>query len=165
VSEDESIRRFEPHRSATAAEDERLVWAVDTRHLPLYWFPRACPRATFWAGPETTAEDAERFLHGAGGRVHAVEGVWAEAMRSARVLAYRVPEEPFAPHPEVGGYWISRAPVVPVERVELGDLLRLHAESGIELRVLPSLWPLWERVVASTLEFSGIRLHNAQPRS
>jgi hypothetical protein len=68
VSEDDSIRRFEPHRSATAAEDEPLVWAVDTRHLPLYWFPRQCPRATFWAGPETTARDAdelERVLPGA----------------------------------------------------------------------------------------------------
>lgn len=26
-------------------------------------------------------------------------------------------------------------------------------------------WSLWDRVAASTLEFSGIRLHNAQPRN
>ena len=36
--------------------------------------------------------------------------------------------------------------------------------AGIELRVLPSLWPLWDRVTSSSLEFSGIRLRNAAPR-
>jgi hypothetical protein len=163
VSEDDSIRRFEPHRSQTATEDEPLVWAVDTRHLPFYWFPRQCPRATFWAGPDTSADDAGRFLHGAS-RVHAIEGGWLDAMRSARVLAYRLPEAPFAPHPDVGGYWIAREPVVPLEVDELTDLLGLHERAGIELRLVPNVWPLWDRVVASSLDFSGVRLRNAQPR-
>jgi Family of unknown function (DUF6886) len=163
VSEDASIRRFEPHRAATALTDEALVWAVDTRHLPLFWFPRDCPRGTFWAGPETSVEDAERFLLGTSPRVHAAEAGWLEAIRSASVFAYRLPEERFEPHPEVGGYWIARGPVEPVRVEELGDLLARHAEAGIELRIVPSLAPLWERVIASTLEFSGIRLRNASP--
>ena len=49
VSEDAAIARFEPR--------EGRVWAIDTRHLPLYWFPRDCPRATFWAVDETTDDD------------------------------------------------------------------------------------------------------------
>jgi hypothetical protein len=163
VSEDASITRFEPHRSATALSDEPLVWAVDTRHLPLFWFPRDCPRGTFWAGPHTSGEDAERFLLGTAERVHATEGGWLEAIRNARVLAYRLPEAPFEPHPEVGGYWIAREPVEPVELEELGGLLDRHAEAGIELRIVPSLAPLWDRVIASSLEFSGIRLRNASP--
>jgi hypothetical protein len=163
VSEDASLERFEPHVSATAESDERRVWAVDTRHLPLYWFPRDCPRGTFWAAPETTAEDAERLLGGAA-RVHAVEGAWLDRLRAARVVAYRLPGTTFEPDPEVGGYWLSREQVVPLEVVELGDLLARHAEAGIELRIVKSLWPLWDRVVASTLEFSGMRLRNARPR-
>jgi hypothetical protein len=163
VSEDASITRFEPHRAPTALTDEALVWAVDTRHLPLFWFPRDCPRGTFWAGPQTSAEDAERFLLGTTARVHAVEAGWLEAIRGAHIVAYRLPEEPFEPHPEVGGYWITHEPVVPVELDELGDLLARHAAAGIELRVVPSLAPLWDRVIASTLEFSGIRLRNADP--
>ena len=163
VSEDASIELFEPHVSATAESGEPRVWAIDTRHLPMYWFPRDCPRGTFWARPDTTSEDAERLLGGAS-RVHAVEGAWRDRIRAARVLAYRLPEETFAPDPGVGGYWLSRELVAPVELVELGDLLSLHAQSGIALRVVENLWPLWDRVVASTVEFSGMRLRNALPR-
>ena len=53
VSENAAIVRFAPHVSETAEEREPLVWAVDTRHLPLYWFPRQCPRGTFWADSAT----------------------------------------------------------------------------------------------------------------
>ena len=53
--------------------------------------------------------------------------------------------------------------MVPLGVVALGDLLDLHARAGIELRLTETLWPLWDRVVSSTLELSGIRLHNAQP--
>jgi hypothetical protein len=161
ISEDASIERFEPHVSRTADSDEPRVWAVDTRHLPLYWFPRECPRATFWATAETSPADAE-LLAGAS-RVHAVEGRWLERMRETRVVAYRLPEETFAPDPGVGGYWLSRESVVPLEVVEIGDLLDLHASAEIELRLVSNLWPLWNRVIASSLEFSGIRLHNAEP--
>jgi hypothetical protein len=163
VSEDSSIERFEPHVSATAQSDDPWVWAVDTRHLPMFWFPRDCPRGTFWATPDTTPEDAERLLAGAT-RVHAVEGTWLQRIRAARVVAYRLPEETFTRHPDVGGYWLSREPVVPLELVELDDLLSLHADAGIELRIVENLWPLWDRVNAATVEFSGIRLRNALPR-
>lgn len=155
VSEDPSIERFVPHRSAT-------VWAVDTRHLPLYWFPRDCPRGTFWAGPATEPGDAARLLAGSP-RVHAIEDAWLERMSAAIVFAYRLPEKAFERHPDVGGYWTSRETVEPLELVPLGDLVALHGDAEIELRVLPNLWPLWNEVVASTVEFSGMRLRNAAP--
>jgi hypothetical protein len=68
----------------------------------------------------------------------------------------------FEPDNEVGGYWLSREHVSPVEMVELGDLVARHVNAGIELRVVANLWPAWTSVVSSTLEFSGIRLHNAR---
>jgi len=149
--------------SATAASNELRVWAVDSRHLPLYWFPRECPRGTFWATSHTAPQDA--VLLGDASRVHIVEAGWLERMRSARVVAYRLPEATFTPDGDVGGYWLSRAAIEPLDIVHFGDLVARHEASGIELRSVPNLWPIWNRVVASTLEFSGIRLHNALPLS
>jgi hypothetical protein len=45
----------------------------------------------------------------------------------------------------------------------IGDLLERHATAGIELRIVPELGTLWERVIVSSLEFSGIRLRNLRP--
>src|SRR5688572_12267764 len=80
VSEDPSLDRFEPHVAPTAAETEPLVWAVDTRHLPFYWFPRDCPRGTFWAHSGSDPEDVRRLLPGSP-RVHVVEESWLDRMR------------------------------------------------------------------------------------
>jgi hypothetical protein len=46
----------------------------------------------------------------------------------------------------------------------VGDLLALHEAAGIELRLMTNLWEFWDAIVASTLEFSGIRLANARSR-
>jgi hypothetical protein len=45
------------------------------------------------------------------------------------------------------------------------DLIARHAAAGIPLRTEANLWPLWDQVVASSLEYSGIRLRYAQPRA
>ena len=159
VSEDPTLSRFEPHHRPGHTLDEQLVWAIDTRHLPLYWFPRECPRATFWAVSTTTDDDVETFLGGERNRrVHVVEPGWLPAMRTTRVLAYRFPSETFEPWDR---FWISRVGVAPLEMVELGDLVELHARAGIELTAADDLLGLWERIIASSLDFSGIRLRNA----
>jgi hypothetical protein len=161
MSEDDSIRRFEPGANPEHDSQESLVWAIDSEHAPAYWFPRECPRGTFWAGTTTDADDVERFLTGERSRrVQAIQSDWLDAMRSARVFAYRLPTATFKPYDRAAGYWVSPEPVEPIEVVELGDLFAKHAEAGIELRIVPKLRPLWKQVIASTLEFSGIRLRN-----
>ena len=164
VSEDPAITRFAPHRAKTAATDEPLVWAIDTRHLPLYWFPRDCPRCTFWAGPRTTAADVRRFLGGRRERrVHVIEERWLDRVREARIYLYRLPAESFTEDPEIAGYWVSRGVVDPLERVAVDDLVGRHAAAEITLDTVPNVWPLWNEVALSTLEFSGMRLRNALP--
>jgi hypothetical protein len=54
---------------------------------------------------------------------------------------------------------------MPVGCTVVPDVLAELARRAIELRVLSSLWPLREAVVASTLGFSIIRMRNAQPRT
>ena len=159
VSEDPAIEVFVPHHHPLHALDEPLVWAVDTWHMPLYWFPRDCPRACWWAKDDTTDEDVEHWLDGdRARRVSVIESAWFERMRSVRLYAYRLPGDSFEPW---GKFFVSRETVVPIELVELGDLLSRHAEAGIELRIAPALYPLWDTVIRTTLEYSGIRLRNA----
>jgi hypothetical protein len=153
VSEDDSIARFEPR--------DGRIWAIGTRLLPLYWFPRDCPRATFWAESETVASDVARFLGGdRARRVHVVEPGWINEIRTRRVLAYRVPEETFVENDD--RFWISAEPVEPLELVELGNLVERHEAARIQLRTEDDVLGFWEDVIGSSLGFSGIRLRNAR---
>jgi len=162
-SEDRSLGRFRPHAPATNPEARPLVWAVDTRHAPMFWFPRDCPRGCIWPVSATTPEDRERFFgQSAANRVHVTEAGWLGRMRDCRLYAYRLPVAAFRPH-EVGGYWVADETVNAIEQVIIGDLLDKHASAGIELRITPSIWPFWRRVTNSTVEFSGSRLRNSAP--
>ncbi len=120
-----------------------------------------------WATAETSRADRDLIIGPGGGeRVHAIEYGWVEHLLSVRLFAYRLPAEHFrpfgGPHPHAQ---VSTRPVEPLGPPEpVGDLLGLHREAGIQLRVLDNLWPFWDAVVRSTLGFSGIRLGNAAPR-
>jgi hypothetical protein len=74
------------------------------------------------------------------------------------VYGYRMPEQTFEPDDR---FWVSPVAVDALECVELGDLLALHAEARIELRIAPGLLAFWDKVVETTLDYSGIRLRNA----
>lgn len=166
-SEDPTIVRFEPHVAATAQQPEAYVWAVDAEHAPSYWFPRQCPRGMAWIGPGTSRADRERIIGAGGGeRVHAIEYGWLDRIRHARVFAYRFAADEFVPFGEPRPHaFVATKPVVPLGPAEpVGELLALHEGADIELRVVRNLWEFWDAVVASSLEFSGIRLHNAVPR-
>jgi hypothetical protein len=152
-SEDPALGRFVPR--------DGKVWAIDDAYAWLYWFPRDCPRACFWAVGSTTDDDVERWLDGdADRRVAVIESGWLERVRATALYAYRMPREPFDVV-EDDRFYIASTTVDALERVEVGDLLARHAEAGIELRIAPSLYPLWDRVIETTLDFSAIRLRNA----
>lgn len=162
-SEDHSLGRFQPHVPVTNPDTPPLVWAVDTRHAPMFWFPRDCPRGCIWPVSATTPEDREQFFgQSAVQRIHVIESAWLKRMQDCRLYAYRLPAETFRPH-EVGGYWVADQRVDAIEQVVIDDLLSRHADARIELRVTPSIWPFWRRVVSSTVEFSGSRLRNTAP--
>lgn len=163
-SEDPSLGHFRPRLTPGNPGAPPQVWAVDTRHAPLFWFPRDCPRGCIWPGPGTSPADRERFFgQGAASRVHVIEAAWLTRMREGGLYAYRLPAAAFRPDPRVGGYWTCTEPVDAAERVTVAGLLERHADAGIELRITPSVWPFWRRVADSTVEFSGCRLRNAAP--
>jgi hypothetical protein len=163
-SEDPALGLFRPRARAESPGEPALVWAVDTRHAPMFWFPRDCPRGCIWPVSATTPEDRERFFgQSAANRIHVMEAGWLSRMRDCRLYAYRLPADPFRPH-EVGGYWVADEPLTAIDQVVIDDLLGRHADAGIELRITPSIRPFWRRVTDSTVEFSASRLRNSSTR-
>jgi len=159
VSEERGIERFEPRMSEGASEP--VVWAIDTDRLRNYLLPRECPRVTYYAGRDTNAADVDRFL-GSSTAVIAIEQGWFERVRSCRLYCYHMPTDTFGCLDECAGYFVSRLPVVPASVEVIDDPISELVKRGVDLRIVPNLWPLRDAVVASSLQFSIIRMRNAR---
>jgi hypothetical protein len=141
-SEDAGITEFVPRRAPTQDVDSVHVWAVDGFHAPSYWFPRACPRALAWRLESTTEEDASRLLGPGRGHVHVIDYRWLERMREAVLYVYRFDGSLFRPLAVHGSALVCDHPVRPLGPPEVvSDVLSLHADAGIELRVTTDPWP------------------------
>lgn len=163
-SEEPDIAVFVPRAVSTHfIPDRALVWAIDEWHAPMYYLPRECPRACFWAGEQTTDEDRERWFGGIDARmVMMIESGWLARIRSTTIYRYTLPSETFALQDANAGHWVSTEQVTPIAIEPLDDLLTAIADAHVELRITPRLLDLWPRVIESSLSFSGTRLRNAQ---
>ncbi|GAB4466443.1 MAG: hypothetical protein OHK0029_37770 [Armatimonadaceae bacterium] len=164
-SEEGTIREFVPRPVASNPESEPLVWTIDNAHAWLYFFPRDCPRVAYWALPNTTPQDKERYFADTTARyVVAMESGWLERMQATVLYRYAFRSQEFVSLRDHGCH-VTRETVAPASVEPVGDLLTaLAARTDVELRITPSLWKLWEGIVSSSLHYSGIRLRNAQPR-
>ncbi len=161
-SEDGTHTRFVPHVPQTNPSHPPAVWAFDADHSPLYWFPRNCPRISVWA----TTSDQQAVLTATfqtdASRICAAESHWLDAVRSARVYRYTFDGAQFAPWAAAEGQYISGEVVVPRAIDALDDLLLLHAKAEVELRFTPKLGTLMDRMLASGLPFSFVRIRDAR---
>lgn len=168
VSDQAEIQCFEPRVSPShnsAVGDQRVVWAIGERLLHNYLFPRDCPRVTFYAGDLTSKADVARFWHGSSAKyIVAVESSWVKVILNTQLYCYELPADGFKLIDDIASYYVSPSAVEPIQVTEYSDLFLALTEREVELRILPSLWPLRDAVVDSTLNFSIIRMRNAQPR-
>ena len=162
ISEQAGIERFEPRWSESMGQE--VVWAIDEDRLRNYLFPRECPRVTYYAGPQTTSGDVDRFL-GTSKAVVAIESGWFERLQSCRLFCYELPPDTFECIDECAGYFVSKLAVAPARVEVMDDLIPQLLRRGVELRFVQNLWPLRDAVVASTLQFSIIRMRNAQSKA
>ncbi|WP_457205609.1 DUF6886 family protein [Nocardioides sp. P5_C9_2] len=96
------------------------------------------------------------------GRCPAVEEAWLPAMAEVRHCAYRFAATAFEPFGERPHAFVAVTPVTALgPPVRVADLIGLHEQHGIELRVLPRLEAHLDRVVADGWDFSAIRMRNA----
>jgi hypothetical protein len=123
----------------------------------------------------TMAREADRYaavvtvagirLLGSSTAVVAVEHAWLARLRSARLYCYQLPPDTFESRDSCAGYFVSRAPVVPLDVRVIDDCLSELIRRGVEVRVMSNLWHLRDAVVSSTLQFSIIRMRSALPRT
>ena len=117
----------------------------------------------FWALPTTTPDDRARFLGQTAARmVIAIEAGWLDRVRQTTLFAYHLPAESFTAT-EGPGYHRSPVAVTPRRVEPVGELLARIVARGVELRLTPSLWPLYHALLPATLHYSMIRMRNARP--
>jgi hypothetical protein len=163
-SEDPAITQFAPRPPAAHPGQPPFVWAIAATHAAHYSLPRDCPRVICWPDEQTTPEDRTRVLGAtAATKVLAIERAWLRRIADTRLYAYQLPAETFTLFDTPAGYYVSRVAVTPLAVEPLDHLLERITAAGIEVRVTPSLWPLYHAVVNSTLQFSIIRMRNARP--
>jgi hypothetical protein len=117
-----------------------------------------------WSLPTTTEGDRDLVLGPARiDRVHAVEYGWLQAIQNCKLFVYRLPAADFVPFSGPGSHAVVADRVVfPLSPPEpVGDLLLRHAEARIELRLVDDLRAWWNRVIGTSVGYSGIRLANA----
>ncbi len=162
TSERAGIQRFEPRPSPGTGDP--VVWAIDWGRLRNYLLPRECPRVTFYAGPETSSIDIDRFL-GSSQAVVAFESAWLDRVRSTRLYCYHLPEDGFRCVDQIAGCFVNSAAVIPAAVESFDDLLGALGARGVEIRIVSSLWPLHDAVIDSSLCYSMIRMRNTGPRN
>lgn len=160
-SEDPGIVIFVPRTPEHRPEVEPFVWTVDEERAWTYLFPRECPRILLWPTPETTEADLVRWFGGhTDARIACIEWAWLERMHTTPLYRYEMDPARFAPLSDDPWMWVSRETERALTVEPVGDLVDALARESVELRVMPTLAPLfgaWE----STIHFSGIRLRNA----
>ncbi len=167
VSEVSGICTFKPRvpPSSDSGITYAVVWAVDDSLLHNYLLPRDCPRVTFYATENSDERDL-RMLLGPSARttraVVAIESRWLPRVRATSVYLYRMPPDEFEIADETAGYWVSTQTVSPLDVTEVRDCIGAIVERNVELRCVPSLWPLHDAVMHSSLSFSCIRMRNAR---
>ena len=160
-SEDPGIRTFVPRSPEKRPELEPMVWAVAEERAWTYLFPRDCPRVLLWPTSETTEADLERWFGGdANARIACIEWRWLAATHSTSLYRYEMNPARFRSLADDPWMLVSFEEETPISMESVGKLVEALAAEGVELRLMPSLAPLygaWEH----SFHFSGIRLRNA----
>jgi hypothetical protein len=164
ISEEQGIPEFVPRPSPSHFDSITgdVVFAITEKLLHNYLLPRDCPRITYYKSDKTTAADADKFFgESVASHVVIVESGWYPRIRDTQLVCYEFPAETFTLLDECAGYYISYHPVVPSNVRTIGDTMTELLLRNIELRFTPSLIKLADDVVKSSLNFSIIRMRNA----
>jgi len=165
VSDEPGIELFEPRPSPSffAEITGDVVFAIEDRLLHNYLLPRDCPRVTYYRSNKTTRYDKEKFFgESKADFVIIVESGWYQRIKETTLYCYELPGDSFALLDECAGYHISYQTISPVKIRTITDTMAELLSRNVELRFTPLLIKIADDVSKSTLNFSIIRMRNAQ---
>ena len=166
VSEEGGITVFKPRPSPSFYEAVKkdVVFAVSETLLHNYLLPRNCPRVTYYATDMTTDNDREKFIGNSTAKyVITVESDWYRCIADTTLYRYEFPIDDFQLLDDCASYYISGNAVVPITVTPVDDIMaELTCRANLELRFTPSLISIANAVAKSTLNYSLIRMRNAQ---
>ena len=168
ISEEPDIARFVPRPAPSQKRtlDGAFVWAIAETTVWTYLTPRDCPRITFYANAKTMSHDVDAYLCGErAGRAAVIETAWFERCLATTLYRYEFNLSHFSLHDPGIQYYLSQRVEEPIDVTTIANPLLELAQMGVELRVMPSLWELRERIFRSSLVWSFIRMRNATPPS
>lgn len=163
-SEESSIDIFEPRVKENRKDMPPVVWAIDDVHEFTFYFPRNCPRIVYTRTDELNDEDRNKFFGlTSSDIVITVETEWYERIKNTTLYKYTMPAHTFQLFDEFAGYYISTQTVKPIEIETINHLLDRLVDLNIEVRFTPSLYPLREAILNSSVKDFGIhRFANAK---
>ena len=85
-------------------------------------------------------------------------------MKNTTLYLYEFDPSDFELQDAVAGYYVAKSTQVPIGKYHIDDLFAALFQRGVELRIVENLWPLRNRVLGSSLNFSFCRMAFAQPR-
>jgi hypothetical protein len=165
ISQQPSISIFTPRPSPSHFDNVTgdVVFAISEELLHNYLLPRDCPRVTFYAGPNTSDNDKQRFMGSStASHIVIVENGWYECIKQTILYCYELAPDDFILIDECAGYYVSYKPAIPVAVTVINDIMAALLNRQIELQFTPSLVGIADAVKESSLQFSLIRMRNAK---
>lgn len=160
ISETPDIKKFIPKQSLR--KQKSLVWAISEDKLHNYLLPRECPRVTFFAKPNSDCADIKKLIGDSNiTAVIAIEKKWLPIITKTILYKYEFNPKDFIMEDECAGYYVSENRQIPISVITINNILDELLKYNIELRILPSIWEIREKVIKSSLGFSIIRMQNA----
>lgn len=167
VSEEKDIKVFEPRLPYRKDLDPNrgLVWAITEERMMNFLTPRNCPRVTFHRLPDSTTCDVAKYM---GKRdlnaVVAIEQKWFKEMLNTKLYIYEFDADSFHLQDSTAGYYVSYEAQTPINVTEVDDLFGELFKRNVEVRMVPSLWYLFDEIKESSLGYSMCRMGFAQER-
>jgi hypothetical protein len=117
ISEQPGISIFNPRPSPSHFDNITgdVVFAISEELLHNYLLPRDCPRVTFYAGPNTTDIDKQRFMGDTSAKhIVIIESEWYERIKQTTLYCYEFAADGFMLIDECAGYYVSYKPAMPI---------------------------------------------------